>query len=125
MRSMCVTVAMMTAAGVWAGFAAEGPAAQDATNTGRLNPQIAALGDGQSVQLKTSEPTAPGRGYSARMPYDPVNKVGLVYGSCHNPGSIAQNDVWMFDAATATWAELVKTDPRSQALRYKKEVGKP
>ena len=84
----------------------------------KLNPQIAALGDGQAVQLKTSEPTAPGRGYSARMPYDPGNKVGLVYGACHNPGSIAQNDVWMFDAATATWTELVKTDSRTPELRY-------
>lgn len=84
----------------------------------KLNPQIAALGDGESVQLKTSEPTPLGRGYCARMPYDPVSKVGLLYGACHNPGSIAQNDVWIFDAATATWTELVKTDPRSPDLRY-------
>jgi hypothetical protein len=82
------------------------------------NPQIVVLGDGASVQLKTSEPTPLGRGYCARMPYDPGNKVGLVYGSCHNPGGIAQNDVWMFDAATATWTELVKTDPRNPELRH-------
>lgn len=84
----------------------------------KLNPRIAALDNGGSAQLKTSEPTPLGRGYCARMPYDPVNKVGLVYGSCHNPRGIAQNDVWSFDAATATWTELVRTDVRSPELKY-------
>jgi len=84
----------------------------------RLNPQSAALGDGEAVRLKTNAPVPLGRGYCARMPYDPVGKVGLVYGACHNPGAIAQNDVWRFDAATATWTELVKSDPRRPPLRY-------
>jgi galactose oxidase-like protein len=83
----------------------------------RLNPQIAALGDGQSVRLKTNHPTPLGRGFCQRMPYDPVNKIGLVYGACHNPRGIAQNDVWSFDASTATWTELVKSDPRKQAMK--------
>lgn len=82
------------------------------------NPQIAALGDGGSVQLKTSEPTPLGRGFCARMPYDPVNRVGIVYGASHSLGGTAQNDVWSFDASTATWTELVKTDPSKLDLRY-------
>jgi hypothetical protein len=83
-----------------------------------LHPQLAALTNGQSVLVNTSAPTPQGRGYCARMPYDPVNKVGLVYGACHNPGAIAQNDVWSFDASTATWTELIKTDPSKQEMHY-------
>jgi Galactose oxidase, central domain len=86
----------------------------------RVNPQIAGLGEGQSVRLKTSSPAPAGRGFCARMPYDPARKVGLVYGACHNPGRIAQNDVWSFDASTATWTELIKTDPRKQPMKLNK-----
>jgi len=85
-----------------------------------LNPQIAGLGDGGSVRLRTSEPTPTGRGFCQRMPYDPVNRVGLLYGACHNPRSIQQNDVWSFDASTATWTELVKSDPRKMKLKFNK-----
>jgi hypothetical protein len=110
------TATRFLVAGLFSGgacFGGEPAAAKPAPN-----PQIAALGDGGSVQLKTSEPTPLGRGFCARIPYDPVNKVGIVYGACHNPGGIAQNDVWSFDAATATWTEFVKTDPSKQELRY-------
>ncbi len=98
------------------GLALSGSQAGEAKKV-RLNPQIAALGDGGSVRLKTNEPSPLGRGYCARMPYDPARKIGLVYGACHNPRSIAQNDVWSFDASTATWTELVKSDPRKMKLK--------
>ncbi len=112
MRHIAITI-LLCAATLGSARAAEAHAAGKPAP----NPQIAALGDGQAVQLRTNEPTPLGRGFCQRMPYDPRHKVGLVYGSCHNPGSIAQNDVWSFDAATATWTELVKTDPRKQALK--------
>jgi len=88
-------------------------------NKVQRNPQIAALGDGEAVRLKTNEPVPTGRGYCARMPYDPVHKVGLVYGACHNPRPhrVVQNGVWSFDAATGTWTELVKTDPTGMKMK--------
>jgi len=83
-----------------------------------LNPQIAALGDGESVVLQTSAPAPLGRGFSPRMPYDPVHRVGLVYGASHTTGSTLQNDLWSFDAATGTWTELMPADPSPLALKY-------
>ena len=118
MRSVSLLAAGIMVAGVGVTLAGEAPEAKSAPKMVAVNPQIAALGDGGAVQLKTNEPTPLGRGYCARMPYDPVNKVALYYGACHNPHEIAQNDVWMFEAATATWTELVKTDPRNPELKH-------
>jgi len=77
------------------------------------NPQIAALGDGQAVKLKINGTPPTGRNYCVRMPYDPVNKVGILYGASHDPArwlKHLQNELLVFDASTATWTQLTPTD---------------